>query len=92
MKREPHMTIDPSTWWVLRMREVEPQLEAERARRLRRMTRRESLATFNSLCSVFRPFTPKKQRELDQIRLERMLLLRKRLRRASEAWQHERSR
>lgn len=57
-------------WWVRQMRDAEPILHKEKVRRLRRMSRRESLKIFKSLCEAGRLPPEKERRRLEAARME----------------------
>ena len=71
------MADKPETWWVLRMREVEPILRQEKARRLRRMTQSESLAIFESLCEAGQLPPENERRRIEEVRMESLIRVRR---------------
>ncbi len=66
-----------TTWWVCGMRKAEPLLREEKMRRLRRMTRRESLAIFESLCEAGQLPPENERRRFEEVRMESLIRVRR---------------
>lgn len=74
---ERKMKRHRTTWWVCRMRKAEPLLREEKARRLRRMTRRESFAIFKSLCEAGQLPPENERRRIEKVRMESRIRVRR---------------
>lgn len=78
--------------WLKGQRRAQDVIEAEQSQNLPRMSRSARLAAFNALCDLWRSRTVTRQDKLDAIRVPSIVQLRRRLQRASEAFQRERNR
>mgnify|MGYP001049925104 CR=1 FL=1 len=66
-----------ATWWVCQMRKAEPLLREEKTRRLRRMTQRECLAIFESLCEAGQLPPENERRRIEKVRMESLIRVRR---------------